>query len=512
MEKFRHQMDKIEKTKKELYQMKLSFETLFQEAPDPMFIFSSSGILIDSNKSAEKLIGYKKEELIGKNILKTGILPKNNVSHVKKMFLADFSEGNVKADEVELVRKNGEKIWTEISFVPLDIEDRKVVVWIARDITERKIAEEKIKHLNLVLRAIRNVNKLISIEKNVNRLIKGICEKLTKTRGYKAVWIALFDNNKFVTLAESGLGEKADLIRELFKKGELIECAKKALRQSGIVIIEDTSICRNCPIMGKEIGNRVMTSRLEYEGKVYGIMSVYLPKKYVMEKEEQELFAEIAGDVALALHSIEIEKALKEEETLRKAILSASPVGIGFVVNYKLGWANETMYKMTGYVPEETMGKSARMLYENDEEFERIKREIEKAFSKGKTARIETRLKRKDGRLIDCSLYVRPINENDLEEGMVIIAIDMTERKKMEEELRKAYEKMEKALKRERDFKLKAAHYFFNPIVIAKGYLDMAKQEKNIDKMLKAINKAIDAIDRIERVVKNVTQKGVIKE
>ncbi|HEC76018.1 MAG TPA: PAS domain S-box protein, partial [Thermoplasmatales archaeon] len=81
------------------------------------------------------------------------------------------------------------------------------------------------------------------------------------------------------------------------------------------------------------------------------------------------------------------------------------------------------------------------------------------------------------------------------------IAIDITERKKAEE-------KMKRLLEREMEFKLRTSHYFFNPICIAKGFLELAKEEDGIDK----IEKALKAIDRIEKVVKNIITKGEIKE
>ncbi|MEM2935400.1 MAG: GAF domain-containing protein, partial [Candidatus Thermoplasmatota archaeon] len=72
----------------------------------------------------------------------------------------------------------------------------------------------------------------------------------------------------------------------------------------------------------------------------------------------------------------------------------------------------------------------------------------------------------------------------------------------------KAIERVKEALEREMDFKSRAAHYFFNPLVIAKGYLELARKEDGKDK----IEKAIKAIERIEKVIKNVTQRGEIIE
>ena len=44
------------------------------------------------------------------------------------------------------------------------------------------------------------------------------------------------------------------------------------------------------------------------------------------------------------------EEALRENEKKRYAILHIFPVGIGLVINRKLDWANETMYKIVGFM------------------------------------------------------------------------------------------------------------------------------------------------------------------
>lgn len=92
--------------------------------------------------------------------------------------------------------------------------------------------------------------------------------------------------------------------------------------------------------------------------------------------------------------------------------------------------------------------------------------------------------------------------------GYLLILHDITERKKAEEELRKAYEKIEKALEREKEFKLKTAHYFLNPLCVAKGYLELMKEEGGKED----IDKVIEAIERIERVIQNIIKAGEIKE
>jgi len=190
-----------------------------------------------------------------------------------------------------------------------------------KEITERKRAEERLEHLNSVLRAIRSVNQLIAKEKDRDRLLQGSCDSLLETRGYFSAWIALLDNSgKLLTTAESGLKEAFLPLVELMKRGELPVCGSRALKGSEVVAIEDPSAtCTTCPLALEYAGRGSMTVRLEHGGKAYGMMAVSMPREMVADQQEQALLHEVAGDFAFALHSIELEEERKRvEEELAK--------------------------------------------------------------------------------------------------------------------------------------------------------------------------------------------------
>ncbi len=190
-------------------------------------------------------------------------------------------------------------------------------------ISDRKKAEEKIKHLNRVLSAIRNVNQLVVTEKNRDRLIQGACDSLTETRGYYNAWIVLLNKSgKYVMSAESRLGKDFLPMIELLKKDELTLCGEKALSQTGVVVTEDpASTCADCPLSEKHAGRNAMTIRLEHGGKIYGLLSVSIPEEFALSEEEQGLFKEVAGDIAFALYGMELEENRKHaEEQIRKSL------------------------------------------------------------------------------------------------------------------------------------------------------------------------------------------------
>jgi len=144
--------------------------------------------------------------------------------------------------------------------------------------------------------------------------------------------------------------------------------------------------------------------------------------------------------VCCTVHNItELRKtadALDIERHRLQSIFRAVPVGIGVVNNRVIQFVNERFCKMTGYSAEELIGQNARMVYPSDEEYELVgKNKYEQIRQEG-TGTVETRLQRKDGTVINVLLSSTPVDLNDLSLGVTFTVLDITNRKKSEEEVK----------------------------------------------------------------------------
>jgi diguanylate cyclase (GGDEF)-like protein/PAS domain S-box-containing protein len=101
-----------------------------------------NGFIISWNKGAERLFGYTAVEAVGRNIL--FLYDDEDVG-----FQDDFLEQGGRLMEVRRKKKSGEVFWASLSLSPLcDINDRSIgLIAYLTDITERKMAEERIHHL-----------------------------------------------------------------------------------------------------------------------------------------------------------------------------------------------------------------------------------------------------------------------------------------------------------------------------------------------------------------------------
>ncbi len=132
----------------------------------------------------------------------------------------------------------------------------------------------------------------------------------------------------------------------------------------------------------------------------------------------------------------ESKQQIRESEATLSSIFRAAPVGIGLVSNRVLIRVNDRICEMTGYSAEELTGKSARILYPTDEEFDWVGREKYEQIRKSGTGSVETLWQRKDGSIRDILLSSTPLDPTDHSKGMTFTALDITERKRSVEALR----------------------------------------------------------------------------
>ncbi|OHD66037.1 MAG: hypothetical protein A2176_09750 [Spirochaetes bacterium RBG_13_51_14] len=132
---------------------------------------------------------------------------------------------------------------------------------------------------------------------------------------------------------------------------------------------------------------------------------------------------------------------LAEREAVLQSVLRVAPAGIGVVNNRILGWTNSMLHAMTGYTDEELRGQSARMLYPDQDEFERVGREKYAQITEYGTGTIETRWRRKDGTIIDVLLSSTPVNRDKPTTDVIFTALDITERKRAERALEESEKK-----------------------------------------------------------------------
>jgi len=299
-------------------------ENLLDYANAPIIVWDPEFRITRFNHAFEHLSGRNENEVLGETL--DILFPDDRRKEAMANIHRTMAGERWRAVEIPILHKDGTvriALWNSATLYAKNGTTVIATMAQGQDITERKQTEQRLAHLNLVLRAIRNVNQLITREKDRDKLLQSICDTLIETRGYHHAWIAFFDESEeLVSTAEAGLSEVFISLTERQEHGDMIECAKMALAQPEVVIIDEPAlICSDCPLRKEYNGRKAVTVRLEYNTKVYGLLSVSVPAPLASSRDEQTLFKEIAGDIAFALHDIKLEEERTSIENNRLKLL-----------------------------------------------------------------------------------------------------------------------------------------------------------------------------------------------
>ncbi len=143
-------------------------------------------------------------------------------------------------------------------------------------------------------------------------------------------------------------------------------------------------------------------------------------------------------------------KTLEGQRKL-ESIFRAAPTGIGVLVKRVLVEVNPQICKISGYEQEELVGKSIRLLYPTKDEYEWVGSEKYRQIAENGIGTIETRWKRKDGKVIDVLISSSQINETDLLKGVTFTVLDITESKRLQNALKESQERFDLAMRATHD-------------------------------------------------------------
>ena len=143
----RKRMEEILKNSEALY------HRLFEASKDGLFIIDAiSGKILDANPSIAEILGYAKDELLGKELWQ--IISFKELADSMEKYLNLQNEDSGYYENLPLSKKNGDKIETEIIRSLYTMDHRRVMQLSVRDITRRRMIEAALTISEMNYRAI----------------------------------------------------------------------------------------------------------------------------------------------------------------------------------------------------------------------------------------------------------------------------------------------------------------------------------------------------------------------
>ncbi len=172
-----------------LRQSEEQIQSIFKAAPDAVVVIDEKSTILNWNPKAEKLFGWKVEEVVGKLLSDTIIPHRYRQAHIKGLeHFLKTGEGPVlnKAIEIQAIRKGDAEFDVSLSISPAIVNEKYLFIGFIRDITEQKKAEEQVAASNKRFTTVFNVSPMaISINDAADRTFMYVNDAFCEISGYK---------------------------------------------------------------------------------------------------------------------------------------------------------------------------------------------------------------------------------------------------------------------------------------------------------------------------------------
>jgi len=199
----------------------------------------------------------------------------------------------------------------------------------------------------------------------------------------------------------------------------------------------------------------------------------------------------------------ELEAELQRTSSEREAILNSATVGIVLSVMRRHEWVNERFARMLGYPRQVLIGQGSEYIHPTLEAWREFGVQARAALIAHGTYICERQLRRRSGELFWVEMGGSCIRPNDPDSGVIWTFLDITERKRSEQEIREALEQ-QKALNELRTrFVAMTSHEFRTPLAailsageLLRDYGDRLPPEERTE-LLDSISAAVQRMSRM---------------
>lgn len=142
-----------QKLNTETTEAKQHFELIFRTSPDAVAITNiETGLIIDCNDVFVKSSGFDKDDLLGNTTIGLNIW--SDFKERDLLIKQVQKTGSCENMEATYIHKNGKKFTGLVSAKTISFLDKKLLLSVTRDITERKLIEEEVREINHELKKL----------------------------------------------------------------------------------------------------------------------------------------------------------------------------------------------------------------------------------------------------------------------------------------------------------------------------------------------------------------------
>jgi PAS domain S-box-containing protein len=426
--------------------------------------------------------------------------------------------------EYRVIIKDKAKQWLLGSAKPRRLDDGSVL-WsgLITDISSRKKFEDELLKTSRLYSVTAQINQMIIHSKNQHEVFQGACRILVEHGKFRMAWIGLVDEETQIVRPVTWSGHEAGYLTGILKITTNPEVPEglgptgTAIREGKTVVNNAISENSNYALWRDAAANRDFASSvalpIRFQGKVIGSLNLYSSIVDFFTPSEVQLLDKLVSTISYAIEVIdrdarllEAANLLKKSEEMFSTITNLSPDIISILdKDGKLVYNSSATLRIHGYTSQDLMGKTTIELIHPDDRDEILS--ILQSLNEGakEHVTVQYRYRNKDGSYSWMEATALNELDNPLIMGIITISRDITNRKKMEEDLKLALAVRD-------EFLSIASHELKTPLTSLKLQLQMLTREvrpaenilPNVARLSKSLSVSTKQVDRITDLVENL--------
>jgi PAS domain S-box-containing protein len=325
-ERVKQRTAQLELTYKRAEQVNARLAAIIQSSDDAIISKDLQGIITSWNPGAQRLFGYTEQEALGKPM--TLVIPLERAAE-EPLILARVARGEP-TDHFETVRvtKEGRKVDVSVTISPIRDGQGRIIgaSKIARDITERRLADQKVRSQLGRLNLLQEVTRAIGERQDIQSIFQVVIRTLEGHLPADFCCICLYDpaDNR-LTVTSVGLHSQSLAMELAMTQAAHIPIDPNGLSRcvGGRLVYEPdvSQVAFPFPQRLARGGLRSMVAApLLVESKVFGVLIAAREQAHSFSSGECEFLKQVSEHVALAAHQAQLYGALQRAyEDLRQS-------------------------------------------------------------------------------------------------------------------------------------------------------------------------------------------------